>query len=68
MGIPGTGFFTYPGEWELYDLEADPDELRNVYHAPEYRAVRDAMQVKLWNAQHAVGDKPHPSQARPDGV
>jgi len=65
MGIPGTGFFTYPGEWELYDLQADPDELRNVFHAPEYRSVRDALQLKLRRAQEAVGDVPHPGQARP---
>lgn len=68
MGIPGCGPFSYPGEWELYDLEADPDELRNVYHAPEYRAIREQLAVKLWNAQQALGDKPHPSQARPEGV
>lgn len=66
MGIPGTGAFSYPGEWELYDLQEDPDELRNVFYDPGYRSVRQAMQVRLWNAQHAVGDSPHPGQPRPD--
>ncbi len=68
MDIPGTGAFCYPGEWELYDLQEDPDELRNVFHDPGYRAMREALQVKLWQAQHAVGDAPHPGQARPVGV
>ncbi|VWX61652.1 Sulfatase [Burkholderiales bacterium 8X] len=66
MGIPGTGPFTYPGEWEMYDLELDPDELRNVFHSPEYRAVRQAMQAKLSEAQRAVGDAPHASQTLHD--
>jgi hypothetical protein len=62
MGIPGTSMFTYPGEWEMYDLNADPDELNNVFHDPTYRTVRDAMQVKLQEAQAAVKDQPHISQ------
>jgi arylsulfatase A-like enzyme len=68
MGIPGAGAFCYPGEWELYDMAVDPDELRNVFHDPAYRNVREALQVKLWQAQQAVGDTPHPGQARPLGV
>jgi arylsulfatase A-like enzyme len=68
LGLPGTGTFTYGGEWELYDLLADPEELHNVYADPAYRAVRDDMTVRLWNAQAAVGDKPHVGQPVPDGV
>jgi arylsulfatase A-like enzyme len=68
MGIAGAGPFTYPGEWELYDLQADPDERRNVFHAADYRKVREVLQVKLWRAQHAVDDRPHPGQPRPEGV
>lgn len=65
MGIPGTGAFTYPGEWELYDLEADPEELRNVYDDPAYREIREEMKVRMWHAQAALGDEPHPSQPIP---
>ncbi len=68
MDIPGTGAFCYPGEWELYDLQEDPDELRNVFHDSGYRSVRQNLQVKLWQAQHAVGDAPHPSQQKPEGA
>lgn len=62
IGLPGTGSFTYPGEWELYDLEADPDELRNVAHDPGYAAVFADLRHRLRRAQLAVGDVPHPSE------
>jgi arylsulfatase A-like enzyme len=65
LGLAGTGPFTYPGEWELYDLELDPDELANVYEDPAYGGIRADMTRKLWQAQHAVGDSPHASQLRP---
>jgi arylsulfatase A-like enzyme len=68
LGLPGTGPFTHPGEWELYDLEADPDELRNVYDDPGYKELREALKVKMWRAQEAVGDEPHPSQPRPSAL
>ena len=68
LGLPGTGPFVYPGEWELYDLQADPDELRNVYDDPAYRKVRDALRQRLWMAQQAVGDVPHPGQSHPASV
>ncbi|GIH93233.1 sulfatase/phosphatase domain-containing protein [Planobispora siamensis] len=39
MGVPGTGVSAYGGQWEPYDLEADPAEPRNVYHDPDYLGV-----------------------------
>ncbi len=66
MGLPGTGAFTYPGEWELYDLERDPEELRNVAHDPEYAEVFASMRERLQEAQAAVGDEPHRGQPRPE--
>ncbi len=68
LGIPGTSTVSYPPEWELYDLQADPDELRNVYDDPAYRAVREDLEARMWRAQAAVGDEPHPSQPVPLGV
>ena len=35
------------GLWELYDLEADPDELTSVYDDPAYAEVRAALTVRL---------------------
>ncbi|MGJ7441315.1 sulfatase family protein [Aquipuribacter sp. MA13-6] len=68
MGLPGTGPFTYSHEWELFDLQADPDEVRNVYDDPAYADVRADMARRMWLAQAAVGDAPHPDQPVPDGV
>lgn len=36
-------FRTAPGVSELYDLAGDPKELRNVWSAPAYAALRAAM-------------------------
>ena len=68
LGLPGTGPLTYPGEWELFDTELDPDELRNVADDPAYAEVRARLEVDLWHAQAAVGDEPHPSQPVPAGL
>lgn len=67
-GLAGTGPSTYPGEWELYDLERDPEELHNVADDPAYADVRARLEVDLWHAQAAVGDRPHPGQPVPAGV
>ena len=66
LGIPGSSDRTYPPEWELYDLLADPDELHNVADDPAYRDVRRDLEARMWRAQQAVGDEPHPSQPVPD--
>ena len=34
-------------EWELYDRKADPQELKNVYHEPEYATIVSEMHEKL---------------------
>ncbi|MER7280059.1 sulfatase [Dactylosporangium sp. NPDC000244] len=68
LGLPGTGAFTYPPEWELYDLVADPSETNNVYRDPAYRAVREELTAAMWREQARLGDAPHPSQPRPAGV
>ncbi|WP_199044078.1 sulfatase family protein [Glycomyces salinus] len=68
LDLAGTGPFTYPGEWELYDLERDPDELRNVADHPDYAEVRTRLEAELWRAQAAAGDRPHPGQPVPAGV
>ncbi len=34
-------------EWELYDIKADPLEMRNVYNDPAYAAVRADLHERL---------------------
>lgn len=47
---------TEPG-WELYDLERDPLELRNVYRDPEYAAVVPELKAELWRLKEELGDR-----------
>jgi arylsulfatase A-like enzyme len=63
LGLAGTGPFVYPGEWELYDLQEDPDEVRNVYDDPAYAEIRELMKQKMRQAQQRVDDAPHASQS-----
>lgn len=67
LGLPFTGFFRYPPEWELYDLEADPRELHNVHGHPEYARIGDELKAAMWREQARLGDAPHPSQSVPAG-
>ena len=48
-------------EWELFDLERDPQEMRNVYDDPAYAGVRRELTVELHRLQAAYGDTRHPS-------
>jgi hypothetical protein len=45
------------GYWELFDLERDPNELRNVYDDPAYRSVRDELRAELDRLQRLYGDE-----------
>jgi arylsulfatase A-like enzyme len=44
--------------WELYDLESDPHELRNLYGNEDYQKVQEELRAKLSELQHEVGDLP----------
>lgn len=66
MGIPGTGPFVYPPEWELYDLHEDPEELTNVYDHPAYSTIREELKAVMWLEQRRLKDEPHPSQPIPE--
>ena len=47
------------GEWELFDLARDPDELRSVYGSPAYEAVTVQLQARLaeLRRQYAVPER-----------
>jgi arylsulfatase A-like enzyme len=65
LGLPGCSDRRYAQEWELYDLEADPEELVNVADDPAYAGVRGELEARMWLAQREVGDEPHPDQPAP---
>jgi len=43
-------------EWELYDLEKDPQEMNNVYNDPAYLKVAKKLLVRLKELQKQYGD------------
>ncbi|RKN73037.1 DUF4976 domain-containing protein [Paenibacillus ginsengarvi] len=47
-----------PPEWELFDLEHDHCELRNVYADPAYAEVREQLKAELAQLQRDVLDEP----------
>ena len=46
-------------EWELFDLERDPSEIKNVYSDPEYAEVVASLKAELSRLQEKVGDAPY---------
>lgn len=62
LGIPGAGTGTYPGEWELFDLDQDPHEVNNVANDPGYAEVFADMRCRLRAGQLEVDDTPHVSE------
>jgi len=43
-------------EWELFDLEKGPHEMKSVYHDPSYSQVVDDLKKLLLERKEAVGD------------
>ncbi len=58
------------GEWELFDLKKDPQELRSVYGDPAYADVQRRLKAELKRLRKELGDRtgaPSPS-CHPDFV
>jgi hypothetical protein len=34
-------------EWELFDMETDPQEMKNVYNDPSFSSVKDDLHQRL---------------------
>jgi arylsulfatase A-like enzyme len=49
-------FYYDVDEWELYDLETDPDEMKSVYDDPAYAEVQKEMHQKLEEVRAYYGD------------
>lgn len=50
-------------EWELLDRQADPLELKNVYHDPKYADVVKELHAELDRLRHEVGEPTEPPRA-----
>lgn len=48
----------YPAhdEWELFDLDEDPEQLNSVYGDPEYADIQQRLKERLFQVQEQVGD------------
>ena len=49
-------FYNDVDEWELYDLNADPHEMRSVCDDPAYAHIRDSLKIQLKALQNEVRD------------
>ncbi len=43
-------------EWEMYDLQKDPHEMKNVYGNPEYKETQKMLHLKLEELRKKYGD------------
>ncbi|NND03200.1 MAG: DUF4976 domain-containing protein, partial [Acidimicrobiia bacterium] len=59
LGQPGAHGPADPPEWELYDLEADPFEIDNIYNRAENAQLIAQLEDELARLQSLVGDKPY---------
>lgn len=59
LGVPGASDAIFEPEWELYDLNADPTEVRNVADDPAYAPVKEELEAKLAEYQRRYDDLPY---------
>lgn len=62
LGQPGTGDEPRPEEWELFDLEADPFELRSLHDDPGHAPILAELRDELRRLAADVGDAEPPPQ------
>jgi arylsulfatase A-like enzyme len=65
LGVPGASDTVFEPEWELYDLQADPTEVRNVADDPAYAAIKAELEIKLAEMQAEYADQPYVGPATP---
>lgn len=56
LGSRGAIDHSTPPEWELFDLEKDPHEMRNIYADPAYAEVVVELKAELERLWDALGD------------
>lgn len=49
-------FYYDVDEWELYDLQDDPNEMQSVYHDQAYETIKNEMKKKLAEIREYYGD------------
>lgn len=51
-------YYREPEEWELYDLETDPDERNNLYGRPEHAGLAEQLKRRIAELRRETGDTP----------
>lgn len=49
-------FYHDVDEWEMYDLQTDPDEMQSIYDNPEYAEVQEMLHKRLGELRLQYGD------------
>lgn len=49
-------FYYDVDEWEMYDLQTDPMEMKNIYDNPEYADVQKQLHIRLSELREQYGD------------
>jgi hypothetical protein len=60
LGMAGAVNRPTEPEWEMFDLEKDPHEMRNVYADPAYAPVVRDLKAQLLKLKDAAGDSDQP--------
>ncbi len=56
LGMKGAEKQTSKPGWELYDLEKDPQELKNVFREPAYKKIAEDLKAELLRLKDELGD------------
>ncbi len=51
-------FYDDINQWELYDMQNDPKEMKNIYDDPAFAEVREELHAELKRLQREFGDQP----------
>jgi arylsulfatase A-like enzyme len=58
LGMKGANPPDTEPDWELFDMENDPREMRNLYHDPKYAGIVKQLKAEMEKLQKEVGDSP----------
>lgn len=55
-------------EWEMYDLQTDPDEMNSIYDNPDYAQIQEMLHKRLRELRNQYGDSDELSQGFIDQI
>ncbi len=58
LGMRGANPPDTQPDWELFDMQNDAREMKNLYHDPKYAGIVKELKAELHRRQQEVGDTP----------